>query len=164
MAITLTGTNRRDLSVIDSANEHRFLHSSKSDGHLTKRLAKFLQEASQKPFKLGVHDCGLWLADWCLSERGIDPARSLRGMYDSVEEASKLVGVSNLPKVFGRMLCASGFRITKKPVYGDIAMIKIGDSPVRGAIVTNGYVVLANGFGISKISNARLVAAWSINA
>jgi hypothetical protein len=158
-------TNKRDSQVIGSANEPPSLLSSKSDG-LATRLATFLRDASAKPFKLGVHDCGLMLADWCLAERGIDPAASIREKYSSVDEAQQFVGVGSLPQVFGRMLRASGIHLTTSPVYGDIAMIKIGDAPVRGAIVTNGYVILSEGVGISRIeiNHARLVAAWSINA
>jgi hypothetical protein len=158
-----TEINRRGFQVTDSASEHRSSHLNKRDG-LVIRLAKFLQIASSKKFKLGVHDCGLFLADWCLSETGVDPGRLIRGMYASTAEAQDFVGVSNLPKVFGRCFLASGFKLTKRPAYGDIAMIRIGDAPVRGAIVTDGFVVLSNVAGISRVRTARVVAAWSVHA
>lgn len=105
------------------------------------------------------------LADWCLQEIGADPAAAIRDNYTSVDEAQAFVGVSNLPQVFGRLFRGIGLRLTKSPVYGDVAMIKIGDAPVRGAIVARGYVVVGDA-GISSLpfASARLVAAWSVHA
>jgi hypothetical protein len=44
-------------------------------------------------------------------------------------------------------------------------MIKIGEAPARGAIVTTGFVVVAD-VGLSRIPmrSARLIAGWSIHA
>jgi hypothetical protein len=128
------------------------------------RLALFLQRAAGRRFQLGEFDCGLLLADWCFEVSGIDPTAALRGKYRSVDEVQKLIGVSNLPHAFGRMLLAAGFRLTKTPVYGDVAMIKPAGSDICGAIVTTGYVVLTRGGGLSRIrrDHARLVAAWSV--
>lgn len=105
------------------------------------------------------------LADWCLSEMGMDPAANIRGQYTTVEGAQAFVDVSNLPQVFGRLFRGIGLRLTRSPVFGDVAMIKIGELPVRGAIVTGGYVVIGDA-GISRVPRhaARLVAAWSVHA
>jgi hypothetical protein len=116
-----------------------------------------------RPFRLGEQDCGLMLADWCLSELGVDPARLMRGQYETVDEAKALLGVSSLPMVFGRLCRHAGIPMTTRPQYGDICMIKLGGS-VRGAIKTSGYVVLSQGAGISRVRDARLVAAWSVHA
>jgi hypothetical protein len=128
------------------------------------QLALFLQRAAGRRFHLGEFDCGLFLADWCLEITGIDPTASLRGRYSSVDEVQRLVGVANLPHAFGRMLLAAGFRLTKRPVYGDVAMIKPVGSDICGAMVTTGYVVLNRGGGLSRIrrDHARLVVAWSV--
>ena len=103
------------------------------------------------------------LADWCLAEMGIDPAREIRGRYDTIDEAMHLLGVSSLPMVFGRLCRAAGIPLTTRPRYGDIAMIELGGS-VRGAIRTFGYVVRSQNAGISRVTTARLVAAWSVHA
>ncbi|MDB6085550.1 MAG: hypothetical protein JWN43_3431 [Gammaproteobacteria bacterium] len=105
------------------------------------------------------------LADWCLREMGADPAADIRAQYSSVEEAQCFVGVSTLPQVFGRLFRSVGLKLTKSPAYGDVAMIKIGEMPVRGAIVATGYVVVGDA-GIARVpkSAARLVAAWSVYA
>lgn len=112
---------------------------------------------------MGTLDCGLWLADWCQREIGVDPGHEIRGRYRTVDEAKALLGVSSLPMVFGRLCRRAGIRLTARPAYGDICMIELGGS-VRGAIRTAGYAVLAQGAGISRINRARLVAAWSVHA
>jgi hypothetical protein len=105
------------------------------------------------------------LADWCLREIGADPAAEIRSQYSTVDGAQAFVGVSSLPHLFGRLFRGIGLRLTKSPQYGDVAMIKIGESPVRGAIVASRYVVLGDA-GVSTVSRsaARLVAAWSVHA
>lgn len=127
------------------------------------RLAAFLRGVAGRRFSLGQHDCGLLLADWCFAERGVDPAEPIRGAYDTVDEAKQLLNVSSLPMVFGRLCRGAGIRLTTTPEYGDICMIELGGA-VRGAIRTAGYVVLAEGGGISRVNKARLVAAWSVHA
>jgi hypothetical protein len=52
------------------------------------RLARFLREIARRPFRMGQQDCGLMLADWRLAEIGIDPAREIRGHYNSTDEAA----------------------------------------------------------------------------
>lgn len=138
----------------------------KSGRPIEERLAAFLRRASLKSFQLGSFDCGLLIADWCLELRGVDPAASIRGLYQSVEGANALVGTRSLPALFNRLLRDVGVKRTRDPVYGDAAMIRIGDSDLRGAIVTSGYVVVAAGGGVSRISHtlARRICAWSMNA
>lgn len=93
----------------------------------------------------------------------MDPAAPIRGHYATVDEAGALLGTTSLPKVFGRLCRAAGFRLTAAPRYGDICMIELRGG-VRGAIRTSGYVVLAEGAGLSRAASARLVAAWSVHA
>jgi hypothetical protein len=85
------------------------------------RLARFLREIARRPFRMGQQDCGLMLADWRLAEIGIDPAREIRGHYDSTDEAMHLLGVSSLPMVFGRLCRAAGISLTTRPRYGGCA-------------------------------------------
>jgi hypothetical protein len=65
--------------------------------------------------------------------------------------------------VFARLFRSCAVPLTRTPRYGDVCMIEL-DGSVRGAIRTAGYVVLAQGMGISRVAHARLVAAWSVNA
>lgn len=102
------------------------------------------------------------LADWCLCEIGIDPARSIRGRYETVDQAMALLGVTSLPMVFGRLCRRAGIPMTTRPGYGDICMIELGGE-VRGAIKAGGYVVLAPCVGVSRVGDARVVAAWSVH-
>ncbi|MGM5018729.1 DUF6950 family protein [Tardiphaga sp. 367_B4_N1_1] len=122
-----------------------------------------MKQVATRRFRLGVNDCGLWLADWCLAETGRDPAAELRGRYATAEQGSKLMGTASMPKAFGRAFRSACLRLTLDPVYGDICMIELGGN-VCGAIRTRGFVVLSDGAGIGRVASARLVAAWSVHA
>jgi hypothetical protein len=138
-----------------------------ADAALSKRLADFLSAASARPFQLGAFDCGILLADWCLEVRGVDPAAKVRGRYNSIDEAHALVGTRSLPALFNKLFRSVGVKRTRDPIYGDVAMIQIvGDTDLRGAIVTGGYVVIAAGGGLSRVRHhcARRAVAWSLQA
>lgn len=117
-------------------------------------------------FGLGSFDCGLYLADWCIEARGVDPAAEIRGRYGSLAEALELTGVRSLPSMFGKLLRSIGIPRTRAPAYGDIAVIALPGRPPRGAIITSGYVVIADGGGLTRIpfERARRIAAWSLHA
>jgi hypothetical protein len=106
------------------------------------------------------------LADWCVHRRGVDPVAAYRGRFNSIEDLTGLVGVSSLPRVFGRLIRVAGMSMICRPVYGDLAMITVEDGGgPRGAIVGDGYIVLSKGVGLTRVpfSAARRVAAWSID-
>jgi hypothetical protein len=69
--------------------------------------------------------------------------------------------------IFARLLRRAGVPQTTRPAFGDIAMVVARDgSGPRGAIVTSGYVVLAQGGGLARLpfDRARRLAGWSVNA
>lgn len=120
-----------------------------------------------KPFQVGVHDCGLWLADWCLEITGRDPAEFVRGHFSTAEELAVLAGQGGLQAIFARELRRIGVTRTRAPVTGDIALITVADTELRGALVSgSNFIVLAPARGVSRLpmTGARLAGAWHLDA
>lgn len=135
---------------------------------MNSNLAEFLGESAGRDFAWGARDCGLWLADWVVAERGIpDPAAALRGRYGDRAAAHAALGRFGLALVVARLARAAGLARTQDPMPGDIAVIalppKIGPTgTIRGRY---GWVVLAAGRGLIRIaeaSNPRVLAMWRV--
>lgn len=57
-------------------------------------LDDYIDEAMQKPWGyggMGVQDCTIWAADWCLKLTGVDPAADLRNKYTTEGIAVSIV-------------------------------------------------------------------------
>jgi hypothetical protein len=54
----------------------------------------FLTSYAARPMAWGAIDCCLMLADWCIANGWPDPARELRGTYDSEDACAALVARS----------------------------------------------------------------------
>jgi hypothetical protein len=138
-----------------------------SVGPITERLAAYLKAASCRSRCYGTHDCFLFAADWCREAFGIDVAAEIRGKYIAPEDGAELMKTAHLPRAFDRAFRQSGFRRTRSPQLGDPAMISTSSAAPSGAIkLQRGYVVLAQGCGISRASGpgVRLLSAWTIDA
>lgn len=132
---------------------------------LERDLARFLHDAAARPFELGQHDCGLWLADWCIIRRGVDPAAPVRGRYHDQASLELLLPIGGLPRLFDRLFRQAGLLRTIKPTIGDVAMIAFLQTAPTGAIRTaRGYALLADGSGVGSVpaDRVRLIAAWKV--
>lgn len=132
---------------------------------LERELSRFLRDAAARRFRLGEHDCGLWLADWVIVRRGLDPAASVRGRYHDRASLDELLSIGGLPRLFDRLFREAGLMRTIVPICGDVAMISIAQSPPTGALRTaRGFAVLADGSGVHSVpvDRVRLVAAWKV--
>lgn len=132
-------------------------------GLITDRLRCFLGRCAGRPFEFGDFDCGLFLADWCVEQGAEDPARHLRGAYHSVKSGLAATDSRSTVVAFDKVFRAAGMRRTSAPRYGDIAMIRIGSGMPQGAIFANGYVMPAQGGGLSRVppGSARRIVAWT---
>lgn len=143
---------------------------------MERHLAAFLARASRKSFALGSFDCGIWLADWCLEVRGVDPAQNMRGRYDTIEQAFALARRRSLPALVNKLFRDVGVRrALGPPDHGDAAVIQIGENDARGAIIIHkaiaggaaimtSYVVIAAGGGVSRVpaNMVHRICAWSL--
>jgi len=126
-------------------------------------LSEYLRTAAGRPFAYGRWDCGLFLADWIALVKGIDPAADLRGRYGRLEDVPGIGGRRGLLGILTGLARRQRLAATRQPKPGDVALISIADAPAVGAIRgERGWLVLAEGGGISCAPAARLVKAWAL--
>ncbi len=128
-------------------------------------LRDFLELCARRSFRLGTHDCGLFLADWVRHVReGRDAAAPVRGAYASDAELKVLAGPLGLPRLFDRLLRAAGLKRTREPQFGDVAIVSAPGFAPRGAIVGRNGFVLVGEEGVSRapMQGVRLIMAWSL--
>ena len=126
-------------------------------------LTDYLRGAAGKHFALGRFDCCLYLADWIVLARGIDPAGRYRGRYRGLDDVPELAA-GGLLKLLAGLARDAGLKATRRPSPGDVALVSISGGPITGAIATaRGFTVLAEGGGLSCASRGvRIVRAWKI--
>ena len=91
------------------------------------RLRAFLARGAGLPFIWGERDCSLWPCEWIAAERGIDPARHLRGTYSGVIACNRLLKrEGGLPALAGRLAASAGLEETDTPMTGDVGVIVTG--------------------------------------
>jgi hypothetical protein len=126
-------------------------------------LKAYLQACAGRRFAYGQLDCGLFLADWIEIVTGKDPAAQLRGRYTTLDQVPGIKRMGGLLSVLNDLARLQGLKVTKLPKLGDVALIRIAEGPAVGAIRgPRGWLVLAEGGGISCAPAARVVRAWAL--
>lgn len=123
---------------------------------MTETLGGYIQRTIGTPWEWGVCDCTIWVADWVLSQTGIDPAAALRGSYATEAEADALVagdlaGVVDAQGVLTR---------TDAPRLGDVGVILVGGREVAAICTDDGWA-FRQPEGVGTIRAAPL-AAWAL--
>ncbi len=119
-------------------------------------LNEFLQSALSKPFALGHHDCGLWLADWYMAKTGKpDPAAHLRGASYSSEQ---------LEHHSTAIIQALALEAASEPKRGDIGLLRLAGRLVGGICTGERWIVLSDtgGLGAIPMRSGRLFGAWKV--
>lgn len=123
---------------------------------MTESLGGYIQRTIDTPWEWGVCDCTMWVADWVLSQTGIDPAAALRGTYATEAEAEALVagdlaGVVDAQGVLTR---------TDAPRPGDVGVITVSGREVAAILTENGWAFRQfDGIGVIRTDPA---AAWAL--
>jgi hypothetical protein len=127
------------------------------------RLAAALEEARDKPFKWGSHDCGLFAADCVLAMTDTDPAALYRGQY--VDEAGArdtlwLISGGGLRAAWTKALgpAMNNVRMAKR---GDVVLVEVGGVEATGVVVGSRVACLSEA-GLAMVPAHRIVAAWSV--
>jgi hypothetical protein len=135
------------------------------------RLSRFLNKAAAKPFAWGVNDCLLWLADWILDQREIDPAYDFRGKYSTMLGAARIIrDAGGMQGLVDRRASLAGLRRASPGSRGDIAIVTIaGESGepfgnMAGAILLGGSAALLSqaGLVLPQRSQIEIVMAWRV--
>lgn len=127
------------------------------------KLTAFLRAVAAREVRYGVHDCGLWLADWVAFLRGIDdPAAHLRGRYSDAAGAKAVLGGTPYPVVVGRLARRAGLKATRHPQTGAVGVLVAGEEVVGGIKTARGWALLgARGF-IRVPDGLRVLGAWEL--
>lgn len=124
-------------------------------------LTSYLRGAVRMPFAFGRADCALFVADWMVRLTGRDGADHLRGCYASAADAARLHGPLGLTRTVDRCARGIGLVRTRKPTMGDIAVIVAAGEVYCAIRSASGWVVRGNR-SITRLSDARVVAAWGV--
>ena len=134
-----------------------------------KTLQEYIEEAASAPWEWGAMDCVMFAAGWVLNARGIDIASTIRGKYNSMRGAQRLISRN------GGFVSGVGAHVdtlmdrTTSPVDGDIGIVDApitmrGHMPVCGAVMS----VMHGGLWVCKSSTGMVastlpvVAAWRV--
>jgi hypothetical protein len=128
------------------------------------RLAAALEAARDKPFRWGVHDCGLFAADCVLAMTDTDPAALYRGQYADEEGArATMLALSGggLRAAWTRAL-GPAVNNVKMARRGDVALVSVdGAEEITGVVVGSRVACLARD-GLVMIPSRCVVAAWAV--
>lgn len=123
---------------------------------MTETLGGYIQRTIDTPWEWGVCDCTMWVADWVLSQAGIDPAAALRGTYATEEEAMALTA-SGLVAVVDAQAALDR---TDAPRPGDVGVITVSGNEVAAILSDNGWAFRQfDGIGVIRTDPA---AAWAL--
>lgn len=127
------------------------------------RLAAALEEARDKPFAWGSHDCGLFAADCVLAMTDVDPAAAYRGQYADeagARDALRLLSGGGLRAAWTKALgpAMNNVRMAKR---GDVVLVEVGGVEATGIVVGSRVACLSEA-GLTMVPAHRIVAAWAV--
>jgi hypothetical protein len=124
-------------------------------------LQAYLLAAVERPFCWGECDCCLFMADWIMAARGIDPAADLRGRYSTQKGALKHIWrAGGLPALVEARMAAHGLARTDEPRIGDVGLV-MTDLGETGAIRMRAGWACKTERGV-VVRPFRLVMAWAL--
>lgn len=92
---------------------------------LNATLPLFVEDAARRPFRYGVHDCALFVANWGRVVTGIDGAAHHRGRYKSAVGCARMIArAGSLAALVSDCARAIGFVDTLEDARGgDVGVI-----------------------------------------
>jgi hypothetical protein len=127
------------------------------------RLAAAIEDACDKPFRWGLHDCGLFAGACVLAMTDVDPVAEFRGQYhdeDGARATMLAIAGGGLRAVWSRAL-GPAMNNVRMAHRGDVALVEVGGVEVTG-IVAGARVACLTEAGVAMIPAHRIVAAWRV--
>lgn len=125
-------------------------------------LRAYLARACRRRVRWGEFDCCLFMADWILDVRGIDPAGPHRGAYSGVREALRIVrAAGGLRPLAASLAAAAGLPVREGPPRpGDVAVVQAGRRQAGAIRTSKGWAVLTpGGYAVLPL---RALAMWEV--
>ncbi|MBN9472259.1 MAG: hypothetical protein J0J10_26205 [Bosea sp.] len=127
----------------------------------SERLTAFVAAGARTPFVWGTCDCTLWVADWVLSETGIDLGTGRRGSYASALGCRRLLqSAGGLSVLVADLMARAGFAEADAPAVGDVGLIETTAGPMM-AISTGERWALKTADGVAVVG-ATPIEIWRI--
>lgn len=125
-------------------------------------LKEFIQEELQKTFEWGKTDCCSTADRWIFLNSGISPMYEAGFIFSTETEADAILNeYGNI--FFASIHGMSIFKMTKKPIEGDVGLVKIFKGEACLAIKMENGWFSRNEEGIMIIpENAVFMKAWKI--
>ncbi len=128
-------------------------------------LAAFVAATRRRPFKWGVLDCLLWLADWLVVLGYPDAAATWRGTYTGRLGANRILAAHGGAVGLIEAGLRSGLARTATPGTGDIGVVRVltpRGPELAGAIFSgDGWMVLCPA-GVLIIRSAVAEVSWRV--
>ncbi|HYD66163.1 DUF6950 family protein [Azospirillum sp.] len=100
------------------------------------RLKNYLSSLAGRRWQPGALDCGVFMADWVMAVRGVDPIADVRGTYSSEREFRRILRrEGGFARSCARRLAAVGYAPTPAPAGGDIAVVMAPYAVRQGRIL-----------------------------
>lgn len=126
-------------------------------------LRDFLMSYIDKPMQWGVDDCSLLIADWWLTNHGVDPARSLRGAYsDETGKATIVEAAGGLVPLVAGIAASVGAEQCAANKDGDFAVLALPSHTASCGIRCGRFWAVRSETGIAYTSQARVIRGWAI--
>lgn len=130
------------------------------------RLMAYLEEAKTRPFRYGVHDCGLFAAGAVEAMTGRDVAGAVRGTYTGPASARRAIGGHTPEALMTAVDALLGPRIAPgEAVPGDVLAVPLSRTRVAlGVCVGAGDMVALVRYpsGLIVRGSDPALAAWSV--
>ena len=132
-------------------------------------LSAYLVACAHRPFRYGLLDCGLFVADAVRTMTGVDVAAELRGRYENRAQAfaavRALCGAASIAAAADYF--AAEFGILEIPVTraqrGDAVQLRTGRHASLGIVAMHGTEILTPyAAGILRLPLSHATRAWRI--
>ena len=124
------------------------------------RLDAWYKSKAGKPLVYGENDCCLFVADAVLAMTGIDPAKAIRGTYNSEQGAAKIIarhgGLKGLIDSLGFESKTIAFA-----TVGDIGLAKQEREELL-VLCMAGYAIAQGKRNIEFVPFDRLIHVWGV--
>jgi Domain of unknown function (DUF6950) len=91
---------------------------------IEERLREFIKGSAKQPFDWKDRNCGFWVCEWILRERGFDPVAKYRKRFKTVNGFLRFVLHNGGNEAFSRMVAGrAGLVETETPQLGDVGLI-----------------------------------------
>ena len=128
----------------------------------SERLVAFVAAGARTPFVFGRSCCAMWVADWIEAERGIDPARGLRGSFRCHLGSARLQRqAGGLAALVAAPLASAGLMETAAPVAGDVGVVMTKAGEIAGICMGGGLWAVKTKDGVA-VAPAKLLKGWSV--